>query len=212
MMKMKRIYGGPNAVPHEFPWMVRIAGGCQPGRCGGALISPSLVLSSYHCTWKEDTPPYDGSTPCDHSDGKRLAVLGNHQVFDNYLFWVNHDYYVIPIIDVKYPKHGKQVIDKEDINTHDLALLVLKHPAKLSDKVQPICLPETGLTYVGQTVIAAGWGAFKKADKAQSRVLRKVSLRVSDKSYDHYNFFGTELKKNKKGEYMDPCAGDSGEI
>ena len=210
MMKMNRIFGGREAKPHEFPWLVRIVGGCQ-GFCGGSLISPTLVLSSYHCTWTNKTPPYDGSAPCDHSNEERVAVLGAHKVN----VWAvpnNPSYYTIPIIDVRYPKHGKQVIKEEDINTHDFAILVLKYPAKLSDKVQPICLPKQGLTYWGSKARAAGWGMHKKGSEKQSYFLRTVSLRVSKKSYDHYSFIGTELKKNEKGEYMDPCGGDSGEI
>merc|ERR1712142_471107 len=32
-----RVIGGTEARPHEFPWMVRIVGGCAMDSCGGAL-------------------------------------------------------------------------------------------------------------------------------------------------------------------------------
>ena len=39
-----RIFGGEEAVPHEFPWVVYLNMGC-----GGALISDKHVLTAAHC-------------------------------------------------------------------------------------------------------------------------------------------------------------------
>ena len=44
----------------------------------------------------------------------------------------------------------------------------------------------------------------------QSPVLREVDLTVSSYKYKHKKMFGTLVKKNKDGEPMDPCSGDSG--
>ena len=179
--------------------------------CGGSLISPHLVLSAYHCTWSKKAPPYDGSTPCDHSDGKRNAILGHNKIIGNRKLKKDL-YYTIPIIDVIYPNPGKQKFKRRDYHSHDLAILVLKFPAKLSRNIQPICLPEQDQDFSGVTANAAGWGRFAapRVSKKQSRMLKAVSLTVSKKKYKHYNFIGTKLMKNKKGEYKDPCSGDSG--
>ena len=179
--------------------------------CGGSLISPRLVLSAYHCTWSRKAPPHDGSTPCDHSDEKRLAILGHHAIIPNKK--LDKDlYYTIPFIDVLYPNHGDQIFKRGDYHSHDLAILVLKFPARLSRNVQPICLPEQDQDFSGMTAEAAGWGRFAAPNVStkNSHKLRTVRLTVSNKKYKHYNFFGTKLKKNKKGEYQDPCSGDSG--
>ena len=51
----------------------------------------------------------------------------------------------------------------------------------------------------------------------QSPLLRRVDLTVSTKKYHDgtlggygQNMIGTDTRKNKKGEYMSPCSGDSG--
>merc|ERR1719481_2271933 len=68
-----RISGGREAIPHEFPWMVRITGGCAGTVCGGALVSPRVVLSAFHCA--TDLRGRSDRV-CDHSDGRRLALVG----------------------------------------------------------------------------------------------------------------------------------------
>jgi len=201
-----RVIGSIETRPHEFPWMVRIQGGCQGGTCGGALISPRLVLSAYHCTWSTAVPPYDGSTPCDHRDERRVAIIGQHDINN---FRSNH-HNTIPIIDVKYPNHGKHVFRQGDYDTHDFAILVLKYPAKFSKTIQPICLPQQGQEFYGVNAIAAGWGRFAppQVNTNESPVLRAASVRVARKRYKHYNFLGTYIQKD--GKYKDPCSGDSG--
>merc|ERR1712215_54804 len=204
-----RISGGSEARANQFPWLVRIVGGCPQGVCGGTLISPRLVASAYHCSYYPG-PGGDSSKPCDHSDNKRLAVLGQHEI--NRALVSRGVYYTIPIIAAKYPNHGKQVFTYGQYDSHDFVLFVLKDPARLSRTVQPICLPVQGQDFSGEVAVAAGWGrtTIPQVSRAQSPVLMAVNLTVDDKRYKHYNFFGTRLEKNSRGVYKDPCVGDSG--
>ena len=43
----------------------------------------------------------------------------------------------------------------------------------------------------------------------QSTKLKRVDLRVSMKTYQHFKMLGTETREIK-GVYQDPCVGDSG--
>jgi V8-like Glu-specific endopeptidase len=67
-------------------------GGCAVGLCAGTLVTSRHVLSAYHCTYhpSRDT----GKRPCNHSDGRRVAVLGQ----DRFSYLNINKYYKIPII------------------------------------------------------------------------------------------------------------------
>ena len=119
------------------------------------------------------------TTPCDHSDEKRLAVLGRHE----FKFRDLSKYYTIPIIQVKTPPHVWFTFrDKE---SHDFALLILKEPVKFSRRVNPICLPHPNQDFGGKKALAAGWGRTDKhsVNPRQSLMLQKVWLTVSTKKY-----------------------------
>jgi len=70
----EEIIGGRVAEPNAFPWMVRIYGGCAKRPCAGALITSKHVLTAYHCAIIRGE-----KKPCDHSDGKRIAIMGQNE-------------------------------------------------------------------------------------------------------------------------------------
>jgi len=194
------IIGGEEAKPHQFPWVVGITGGCN-GDCGGALISPRLVLSAFHCA----TANNNDTEACDHSDEKRVAVLGQHLIDHERL----DSYYTIPIIEVRYPPNAN--LKSHDLKSHDVAIMVLKTAATFSQKVSPICLPREGREYGGRSAIAVGWG--KTGRFGWTKVLKRVDLIVSRKRYKNEKVLGTVLHKDFEGSklvYQDPCSGDSG--
>ena len=163
-------------------------------RCLGALISPKIVLSSFHCTIAKGE-----KTTCDHSDEKRLAVLGLHFYSLDDL----QEYYTIPVVDVRHPNKARLTFNLE---SHDFAMLILKKPAIFSPKVCPICLPHENANFDGLPAVSAGWGL---TGTKYSPVLKMVNLLVSRKKYAHKYVFGTILYHDD-GTYHDPCAGDSG--
>ena len=162
------------------------------GLCGGALISPRIVLSAHHCINKEKI---------------RLVILGHNNIDNKILLKAGgiNNYYSIPVIEIKHPKPINQA--------DDVAILILESPAKFSEKIQPICLPEQDQDFSEVTAVTAGWGLIAK--KTLSPELRKLNLKVDDKKYwsrKYENMLGTKVVKNKDGEYQDPCAGDSGAL
>merc|ERR1719431_2176680 len=197
----KEISGGRIAKPHQYPWIVRLVGGCAGTLCAGTLVIPRVILSAFHCTIK---PPFtDITEPCDHSDGKRLAIFGRHEIHQNNI----RNYNTIPVINVLAPEYPK--LEFPTYLAHDFALLILQRPARYTSKVSPICLPEPGAEFGGLQATAAGWGRTGTDSVNQSPVLKAVELTVSPKQYYHKKMFGTELSK-KDNVYQDPCSGDSG--
>ena len=161
------------------------------------------MVTAYHCTYY---PGHD-KIPCDHSDGKRLAILGHHTISHGS---IDDSYYTIPIIDIIYPQGAP--LSGSDNESHDFAVGILQYPATWSEKVQPICLPSQDQEFAGRIAVAAGWGRFEPAHVTpqHSPTLQVVRLTVSRRIFDHYKMLGTELKMNDENDFMDPCAGDSG--
>lgn len=195
------ISGGEIATPNEFPWVVRIYGGCSGGVCGGTLISPKVVASAFHCAVSKQ-----GRVPCDHSDGRRKVIIGRHEV--RFRRDKLRSYRTISIIDVKYPARAGLHSHRD---SHDFALFILERPVQYSANVQSICLPRQNAEYGGVEAWAAGWGRTgpPRVSTKQSPYLKKVKLTVSKKKYYMSKMFGTLLSK-KDSIYQDPCSGDSG--
>ena len=165
------------------------------------MISRKFIATSFHCTRR-----LGETLPCDLSDEKTVAVLGQQYVDEKLL----HLYNTIPIVDVKYPENAGFYVGNFD--SHDFAIYILKYPAKFSRTIQPICLPEPMEEFYGKDAVVAGWGRYTTPlfSNSQSKPLRSVKLKVDLKRYKHFNFFGTKLEKNKAGLIKDACSGDSG--
>jgi len=198
---LKPEISGGREASHSYPWIVRLLGGCAQGLCAGSLITARHVLTAFHCTIR----PGSWHQSCDHTDGRRIAVLGRHSFDINQL----ENYYTIPIIDVRSPPRAG--LTDEDLGSHDIALYLLAEPALFSERVRPICIPVQGYEHYGEMATVIGWGRFSTPDRSNqgSPYLRQVKLRVSKKRYMHYHMFATELW-TIKGAFQDACAGDSG--
>jgi len=205
------IIGGRVAEPHAFPWMVRITGGCTKRNCGGALITSKHVLTAYHCTFAEGE-----REPCDHSDGERMAIIGQNERKANK---GNARGIMVPIIGAKFPEDAGFSSDTDSVDDHDFAMYILKDQIVFRKDILPICLPSAGADYAGSRAVAAGWGSFTTNDdqspwtKEQSPLLKRVDLMVSKADFEHTKMLGTVLEEpseNGRGEWQDPCSGDGG--
>ena len=185
--------------------------------CGGSLLSKRIIASAFHCTVKSSVSK---KKSCDHSDGKRVAIIGAHDVY-------TESSLKISITDIKAPPNVPFNQYKKESN--DFALMILKDPVQWNEKgkyilnicimlpsnnfsVGPICLPAPNQEFDEKVVIAAGWGRFAPhtQNESQSTRLQVVPLKVSPKRYTAVKMFGTYLSKNKEGVTQDVCSGDSG--
>ncbi|XP_023344730.1 venom serine protease [Eurytemora carolleeae] len=191
-----RIIGGVETLDGQYPWLVRIYGGCARQYCTGSLISDRHILTSYHCLKISKT-----KTPCDHSDGERKALIGTNTFERKNPNGISLKKYYFP---------GIAGIDLQDLNSTDLAIYELETTVQFNSSVLPVCLPQSGTKdYTGLEAISAGWGDYRVGRNTNSKVLRSVSLTVAP-PIQHHTLFSTITEKNEDGLYKDPCAGDSG--
>ena len=90
--------------------------------CGGSLLSKRIIASAFHCTVKSSVSK---KKSCDHSDGKRVAIIGAHDVY-------TESSLKISITDIKAPPNVPFNQYKKESN--DFALMILKDPVQWNEK------------------------------------------------------------------------------
>ncbi|XP_037070157.1 chymotrypsinogen B-like [Pollicipes pollicipes] len=135
-----KIFGGEDAGPNEWPWMVFVvvASGGSSSFCGGTIISQNYVLTAAHCF---DNMPGATATlrfgSSDLTSPTTLAVLAESIIL-----------------------HPDFSTNSQGALFNDVALLKLPAPLTFSDDVRPICLPsfsDRARAYPGTAEIT-GWG------------------------------------------------------
>ncbi|XP_057376946.1 chymotrypsin-like elastase family member 2A [Daphnia carinata] len=169
---------GNEAEPGEFPWMVHLflqQNGDEWFNCSGTLISDLHVLTAAHCVHKEN-----------RLNSISRITLGFHgmQADSNSTQIVDWKTIVIPA-------------GSGSLMENDIAIITLTKPAKLTDYVQPICLPFIS-DYVNESVVLTGWGQYN--DSAKNLILYKSETTV-------LSSFGTDDQCQKKAG-IGPFSGD----
>uniref|UniRef100_A0A5S6QHH2 Peptidase S1 domain-containing protein n=1 Tax=Trichuris muris TaxID=70415 RepID=A0A5S6QHH2_TRIMR len=196
-----RIVGGWEAVPHSFPWQVRVMThqyGNMYGACGGSLIqlnpgnSTDLVLTAAHCF--EDNGQYPSAS-------KIKVIAGAHNLDDPY---------ESTRMEIGVQDFAHHLYDTST-NANDIALLRLKQAVPHSDATIPVCLPKPNEAIpIGNVCYVTGWGTTSE-DGATSRQLRQVDAEILNQS---------KCKGTQRTDVMfcagtvmggkDSCQGDSG--
>lgn len=134
---VNRIVGGSNALEGAWPWQVDIHLSTSGHVCGGTLIASNWVLSAAHCF-------------PDLSDlSSYIFYVGRHNLnsYNQYESYHSALKVVVPA-DYLDPQSGK-----------DMALVQLADSVTWSARVQPVCLPDSGVTFnEGMQCRVTGWG------------------------------------------------------
>lgn len=164
--------------------------------CGGSLIDSCHVLTAAHCI--------DGYSRYDVAN--LVVYLGAHNIKTNEQVRTAHK--VLRLIKHKGFDQGTLY--------NDVAILTLANcDATQSDYAKPICLPSNDVSFVGNTVTVAGWGALSSGG-SQPAELQSVDVNVWENgqcssSYGNQapgGIIDSMICAASPGK--DSCSGDSG--
>ncbi|XP_048365500.1 hepatocyte growth factor activator [Sphaerodactylus townsendi] len=174
-----RIIGGSSALPGSQPWLAAIY--MDNNFCAGSLIRACWVMTSAHCF--ANSPP----------KSTIRVVLGQH--FFNKTTDVTQEFEVEKYI--MFPDYSVY-----DPTENDIVLVKLKKTnqrcAVKSQFVQPICLPEKGLTFPDNYKCQiAGWGHLHENASCYSRLLQEAIVPIiPDRKCQHYDVYGADISEN----------------
>ncbi|XP_045461080.1 uncharacterized protein LOC123671347 isoform X2 [Harmonia axyridis] len=155
----RRIVGGEEAGFGTFPWQAYIRIGSS--RCGGSLVSRRHVVTAGHCVARA-TPRQVHVTLGDYVINSAVEPL------PAYTFGVSQ-IQVHPFF--KFTPQADRF---------DVAVLRLDRTAHQLPHITPICLPPRGETFLGETGVAAGWGALSPGSRLRPQTLQAVQVPVID--------------------------------
>ncbi|XP_043849488.1 transmembrane protease serine 4 [Dromiciops gliroides] len=186
-----RVVGGQEGSVKTWPWQVSILHH-RTHFCGGSILDHYWILTASHCfrTYPEVTH-WKVKVGTDHLY-TRDPYLDLDEIF---VFQFNK----------LYPKEN------------DVALIKLKKPLVMSDRVRPICLPFFDEELApGTSLWVIGWGSIKESEEKLSRTLQQAEVQLIDRNQcnDKSAYFGSVTENmlcaGIPGGNIDSCQGDSG--
>ncbi|KAM6914277.1 tryptase-2-like [Lycodopsis pacificus] len=142
------IIGGQDAQKNGWPWMAHLnisnTKGDVTWRCGGTIIARKWVLTAASCLETYPKPnPY-----------RSMVWVGSHELLKPSEDYMGVEYFM------NHPKY-RALSSGRYVN--DLAMVRLKNPVTMSNKVKAVSLPSTDATFDSSSQCwITGWGEIKR--------------------------------------------------
>ncbi|KAH8334350.1 hypothetical protein KR059_009132, partial [Drosophila kikkawai] len=184
-----------SARPGEFPWIVAVLDrrdGLTRYIGGGSLIATNVVLTAVHIL--------NGTVEND-----LLVRAGEWNVSTTEEFYRHVDLGVEKVIS-----HGQF---NSYTGEYDIALLILKARFPVQANIRTVCLPSERTSFVGRHCFFNGWGPMEALSGDYPSVLKKVDVKMIDKTLCQQQFQARVASKSICAESLNrsaSCKGDGG--
>jgi trypsin len=190
----RRVVGGQEAEPNEFPWQITLQY-FGSHLCGGSILNENTIITAAHC--------------CEifSSADEATIVAGQHNLYED-----SGDEQTRQVKEIReHPEYGS--VTSFD---NDICLLILEEPVELNDKVAVIGLPESMAEPAdGDELVASGWGTLSSGGMAPDTLYWVTVPFVNDDlcgdAYGQDSIVPSMIcAGNIDDGGVDTCQGDSG--
>ncbi|XP_003745882.1 venom protease-like [Galendromus occidentalis] len=154
--KTNRIIGGYDTEFGEIPWQafVKIDG----IRCGGALVDRRHVVTAAHCVVGRKT--------------SKIEVLLGELVLKRFVEELPHERRRVADVII-HPDY-----ENLNVDSYDVAILVLDKPVEYQANIMPICLPQPNQSFLGKLATVSGWGRVFPDHEVRSNHLQSIQVPI----------------------------------
>lgn len=194
------IIGGHEIKPYSRPYLVQLsASGDQEQQstfCGGSIVDKSFILTAAHCVdGREPQMCLFRITAAEHNISEHEGREQRRELAEI----------------IVHPEYDRMS------SLNDIALLRLKRPLKLNNKVKVVDLnTNPKCPKNGGRCIVMGWGTVDTSgwdplpDSPQETTVHAISNKKCNESYTYENIWDSNLCAGEEEGGKDSCQGDSG--
>lgn len=154
--RTSRIIGGRDTEFGEIPWQafVKVDG----IRCGGALLNRNHVVTAAHCVVGRRK--------------SKIEVLLGELVLKRFVEELPHERRRVAEI-ILHPDY-----ENLNVDSYDVAILVLDKPVEYQANIMPICLPQVNQSFIGRLGTVSGWGRIFADHEIRTNHLQAVQVPI----------------------------------